>query len=112
LLREGLTPDEQLSMLRSALEMAESGQRYLHSVNDMWKLIERLGGDAELADELTRARLQFESIGREATRAISMRKTGWQPADAARLERGRQEMQDGKALSPDEARARFQKQPG
>jgi hypothetical protein len=106
-LREGIPTDLQLNVLRAAVTVADSSRSYLKSARSLWSTVSDLGGEVEGAEVLAAAGRAFDRVRSEATRALEARTTPWQPADPDRLEQGRQELREGKALSPDEAKARF-----
>jgi chromosome segregation ATPase len=107
--RNGLPADEQVAVLQAHADLARSGQDLLESVRRLWAAVERLGAQAEEADELADADRRFDRMRTEATRALGMRTTPWQPSDPARLEAGLQQARAGNVLSPEEVRARFRK---
>jgi hypothetical protein len=105
--RNGLPAEEQVIVLQAHADLARSGQDLLESVRRLWAAVERLGGNAEGADELADAGRRFGQMRAEATRALEMRTTPWQPSDPARFELGLQQAREGQVLSPGDVRARF-----
>ena len=108
-LRAGLSVEEQIMVLQVFMELTTSGQHFRDAVRRQWALVERIGGNAKGAEELVDAGRLLDRVHTEARRALEVRKTPWLPADPARLEKGREEIRQGKAIHPDEARARFRK---
>jgi hypothetical protein len=108
-LRQGLSAEEQITVLQLSADLAASGHEYREAIHRLWAAVEQIGGQAEGAEELAEVGRLFDRVIAEATRAIEVRKTPWKPSDPARLEQGLEEIRQGKAVSPDEARARFRK---
>jgi hypothetical protein len=106
-LREGLSLEEQIAVLESFLDLAGSLGALTESVSRFWELVNQMGSNAEGAADLSDARRVFDRVRSEAARALQARRAPWQPSDPARLERGRRETEEGKRLSPDQARAFF-----
>jgi hypothetical protein len=106
-LREGLSSNEQIQMLEVFAELANSGCKLNKAICRLWDLVKRMGGILEGAEELAAAGRFFDQVRSEATKAIKCRSNPWQPADPARYEEGRQEIREGKAVSAEDARARF-----
>lgn len=106
-LQRELPVDEQVAALRAFADLIDSGRDRLKSVCRLWVLVEAIEGETEGAEDLATAARVLDRLSAEARRALEARTTLWQPADPVRLERGRQEIQEGKALSHDEAKARF-----
>jgi predicted transcriptional regulator len=106
------TPADQLLLLERLLSVIESGQAYLAAVRGGWSLVEQLGGAPESEDVLAKAAGRFEKMRRQVRLAIECRTVPWQPKDPERFERGLREAAEGKALTPDEVKARFRNRTG
>ena len=108
-LRQGLAAEEQITVLQGFTELAGSGNDFGESARRLWAVVEQLGGQAEGVEELAAVGRLFDHVHAEASRALAARETPWQPSDPARLEHGLQEVREGRAVPPDEARTRFRK---
>jgi hypothetical protein len=92
-------------------DLAGSGRDRGESVCRLWQLVERMGGEPEGAGELAHASRLFDQVHSEASRALAHRNKPWQPSDPARLAQGCQQIIEGKAVNPEEARERFRTTP-
>jgi len=99
--------DEAEHLLRSLLEVFASGLRLVRSSRSLWEIAAQTGAAPERLVELDRAERRFEQLVAEVNKALLHRAPNWQPSDPARLARGLELAEQGKALPADEARAWF-----
>jgi hypothetical protein len=109
--REPTGPDAE-RLLRSVLEVFASERQVVLSARALWDLAGEPGANGTRRAELGSAEQRLDEMAADATRALEHRTRPWQPADPGRLAAGLQLARDGKAVSGDEARARFSKAGG
>lgn len=105
----GLSADEQLRLLRAFAALAESYLVAVESARRLWAEVGELGGVVEGAAEVAAAGRVFETMRREAVRAVEHRLDPWQPSDPARYEEGLREAREGKAIPAEEVRDYFRR---
>jgi hypothetical protein len=96
-------------LLRTLLDVFESGRQLVRKSRALWEIAEQLGAAAGQRDELAQADERLTTWTAEATAALEHRARPWQPADPARLAAGLELAREGKTVTADEARAWFRR---
>src|SRR5262245_57453501 len=96
-------------LLRTVIELYESGNQLIRSPRLLWERAEKLGASAAGREELDQAERRFGELIAEATRALDHRINGWQPADPERLALGLQQAREGKTVKAEDARSWFRR---
>ena len=108
-LRQAPTADDAVGLLRTLLQVFESGDEVVQSVRALWQEAEKFGAAAERLDDLDQAATWFKQQITDAQKAIEHRIRPWQPADPERFARELKLAREGKTVTADEARAWFRR---
>jgi hypothetical protein len=106
-LRRKPTGPQAEHLLRTFLDVFESGQRLIRFPRALWEIARHAGVNSEPLDELDRADERFQQLAKETRLALEHRAGCWQPTDPERLALGLRQAREGRTVTAEEARARF-----